>query len=113
MESKKTPEVITLFDEVVYLSLTIKQAKAKMQEIEQETQEMTRESSIMARELFISNLAYKNDFNNFEKRISVFLLNGDAGEEALKSKFRVLKELLEIYRKVQFITKGEKQKWKI
>ena len=31
---------------------------------------------------------------NFEKQIAVFLLNGDAGEEALKSKFEVLQQLL-------------------
>ena len=102
MENKKT-----LWDEIIFLKDTMKEAKDFMQKIEKDTQEKTRDVSIMARELFLSKLAYKQDYSNFEKRISVFLLNGEAGEEALKSKFRVLQQLLEIYRKIQIITQGE------
>lgn len=107
MENKKTPETLTLWDNIIFIKDSIKEGKAKMQEIEQDSAEKTRDASIMARELFISNLAYRNKLSNFEKKISVFLLNGDAGEEALSSKFKVLKELLEIYKKVEFIVKGE------
>lgn len=108
MENKKTPAAMTLYDNIIYLKDEMKHARTKMQEIEQSTAETTRDATIMAKELFISKLAYKNEFNNFEKRIAVFLLNGEPGEEALKAKFRVLQQLLEIYRKVKFITKGEK-----
>ncbi len=108
MENKKTPEALTLWDNIIFLKDTIKEAKAIMEAKEKETQEMARDASIMARELLISKLAYQNEYSNFEKRISVFLLNGEKGEEALKAKFRVLQQLLEIYKKVQIITQGEK-----
>ena len=107
MENKKTPKILTLWDNIIYLKNTMKEARAIMIEKEKETQELTRDCTIMARERFISRLAHKNEFNNFEKRIAVFLLNGEPGEEALKAKFRVLQQLLEIYSKVEFITKGE------
>lgn len=106
---KKIPETLTLWDNIIFIKDSIKEGKARMQEIEQDSAEKTRDASIMARELFISNLSYRNKLSNFEKKISVFLLNGDAGEEALESKFEVLKQLLEIYRKVQIITQGENE----
>ena len=109
MENQKTPKLLTLWDNILYLKDTMKEAKAKMKEIEKETSEMTRDCTIMRRERFISHLAYKNDYSNFEKRIAVFVLNGDTGEEELSAKFRVLQQLLEIYRKVEFITQGEKE----
>ncbi len=93
MENKKT---LTLWDNIIYLKDTMKEARAIMEAKEKETQELTRDCTIMARELFLSKLAHKNDFSNFEKRISIFLLNGEAGEEAIKSKFEVLKQLIEI-----------------
>ena len=94
------PDNTTLFDELIFIKEEMKKAKAFMQTKEKETQELTREASIMAREFFISKLAYANNLSNFEKRICVFLLHGQSGEDALKSKFDVLNELLKVRRHI-------------
>ena len=104
MEDRTT----TLWDELIYLKDQMKEAKNFMKEKEQETQETTRDCTIMAREMFLNELAYKNDFTDFEKRIAVYLLNGDAGQEALESKFEVLNELLMMRRHIIDILGKEK-----
>ena len=90
----------TLYDEIRFIVDGIKEGKQFLKEKLNEKAELTRDCSIMARELFTSKLAHKNDLTNFEKQVAVFLLNGEPGEEALESKFRVLQQLLLVRRHI-------------
>jgi len=111
----KTEETIepytTLLDEMQFIAKEMKKAKDFMQEKELENAELKRDAVEIARELFISKLAYKNDFSNFEKRIAVYLLNPYSGESALSDKFEVLSKLFRVIHSIEIL--GEEETWEI
>ena len=99
MKKNKTEQEVkpytNLLDELIFVRDTMKEAKQNIQIIEQKNAEMTRDCTIMARELYISKLAYENNFTNFEKRVAVFLFNGQVGEEAIKNIHEAIEGYLE------------------
>ncbi len=113
MRNKKTQQALTLFDEIVYISETIKKAKQRIKEINLDSNEKRKDAVEMALELYINKLCHKHGYYDSEKKLIVFLLSGNT-KNMIDAKFPILDELIQIYSIVSFIVreveeeKGEK-----
>ena len=108
MENKKTPQALTLFDEIVYISQTLKQARQRIKEIDADSNEKRKDAVELALELYISEKCHKHGYYDSEKKLIVFLLSGNS-KNMIDKKFPVLDELIQIYSKVSFIVREEEK----
>jgi len=108
MENKKTPERLTLFDEIVYISQTVKQARQRIQAIDTENKEIKKNAVELALELYISEKCHKHGYYDSEKKLIIYLLSGNS-KAMIDKKFPVLDELIQIYSKVSFIVREEEK----
>ena len=93
-------EYINLWNELIFIKDAMKEARAKIEQIKQSTEETKCDCAEMSRELLVNKLARENDFTAFEKRIAQYLLSPYAGEEAIQAKFDVLKQLFLVIRSI-------------
>lgn len=96
----------TLFDEIVYISETIKQAKQRIQAIDTENKEITKDAVELALDLYISEKCHQHGYYGTEKKLIIYLLSGNS-KSMVDKKFPVLDELIQIYSKVAFLVREE------
>lgn len=96
---KKSPQAMTLFDEIVYLSQTIKEIKQVIKEIDADTMEKRKDAVEIALELYISEKCHAAGFYGTGKQLIKFILQGNS-KEMIDRKFDILLELVSVYQKI-------------
>ena len=89
-----------VFSQLIEVRTEILKTEMEIQQLAKETEEITRDSGLMAKELTINRLCYANNFTDFEQKIAVYLLDGQTEKGAIEGKFKILKELLLVRRHI-------------
>ena len=99
-EKEYEPDNMDIFSELIEIRKEILKTEMNIQKIAKETEEINRDSGLMAKELTINRLCYANNFSDFEQKIAIYLLDGQTEKGAIEGKFKILKELLMVRRHI-------------